>query len=287
MKQFFIKLRGIISFFLAVIMSILGIYMPSRGTKDHIEDGEIRIMSFNVRCAEFLERGEIVPLLIGEYLPDSVGLQECTYDWYNTFRYLLPEYQFVGVGRDTGDISEDCGEISAVLFRKDKYTLEDSGTFWLSETPDEVSRGWDAACNRICTYVVLKDKETGETYAHVNTHLDHMGIFARKNGVDLVTQKALSFDIPTVLTGDFNFKKDTDLYKQLVGSGLRDSQDLATETMTGKTYHGYRGGEEGKPIDYILVNAKIESVSRYKIVREQINDLYTSDHYPIYADITF
>lgn len=287
MKQFFFKLKGMISFFLAVLMSLMGIYMPSRGTKDHVADGEIRIMSFNVRCGEFEERGEIVPLLIGEYLPDSVGVQECTYDWYKTFKMLLPEYQFVGVGRDTGDISEDCGEMSAVLFRKDKYNLKDSGTFWLSETPDKVSRGWDAACNRICTYVVLENKETGETYAHVNTHLDHMGIFARKNGIDLVTEKALSFDIPTVLTGDFNFKKGTDLYEQLVGSGLLDAQDKAANTMNGKTYHGYNGGEDGMPIDYILVNDKVESVSTYKIVREQINDLYTSDHYPIYADMTF
>ncbi len=287
MLTFFNKFRGMVSFFLAIILSLMGLYVPQRATKDHINDGEIRIISFNIRCGEFEERGETVPRLIGEYMPDSVGIQECTYDWYKTLKRLLPEYQFVGVGRDTGDLSENCGEISAVLFRKDKYTLKDSGTFWLSETPDEVSRGWDGACNRICTYAVLENKETGKTYAHVNTHLDHIGVFARKNGVDLVTRKALSFDVPTVLTGDFNFKKGTDLYTQLTATGLRDTQDLATDTMNGKTYHGYNGGEDGTPIDFILVNDKVESVSRYKIVRDLINDWYTSDHYPIYADMTF
>ena len=256
--------------------------------KDVLTDAEtVRIISFNIRCGEYKKRKTIVPQLIAEYAPDSVGIQECTYEWYQNLIVNLPDYEFVGVGRDSGDLSEDCGEISAVLFRKDKYTLVDSGTFWVSETPDAVSYGWDAACRRICTWVILESIETGEQYAHVNTHLDHEGQQARVNGSKMVADHALTFDMPTVLTGDFNFKKDNDLYSGIVATGLRDTQDLAESTMNGKTYHAYKGGEDGLPIDFIFVNDKIESVSVYKIIREKYNLKYTSDHYPIYADMKF
>lgn len=276
---------------LAVLLTVL---LPAGCTsgeiekKDELTDPDsVRIMSFNIRCGEYKRRKNIVPQLIQEYAPDSLGIQECTYEWYLQLTEKLPEYEFIGVGRDSGDISEDCGEISAVLFRKDKYTLVDSGTFWVSETPDEVSYGWDAACRRICTWAILKNIETGEEYAHVNTHLDHEGDLARVNGSKMVAEFALSFDMPTVLTGDFNFKKETDLYNGIIATGLRDAQDLADSTMNGKTYHGYDGGEEGKPIDFVFVNDGVSSVSTYKIIREKYALRYTSDHYPIYADVKF
>lgn len=256
--------------------------------KDVLTDADsVRIMSFNIRCGEFGKRKNIVPQLITEYAPDSLGIQECTYEWYRQLQKKLPDYEFIGVGRDSGDLSEECGEISAVLFRKDKYKLVDSGTFWVSETPEEVSFGWDAACRRVCTWVILEEIATGEQYAHVNTHLDHEGSEARVNGSKMVADHALTFDMPTVLTGDFNFKKDTDLYKGITDTGLRDTQDLAPDTMNGKTYHGYKGGEDGLPIDFIFVNDRITSVSTYKILREKYSNKYTSDHYPIYADMKF
>ncbi|MBQ7957468.1 MAG: endonuclease/exonuclease/phosphatase family protein [Clostridia bacterium] len=242
-------------------------------------------MSFNIRCLEYERRENLVPALIEAYSPDSAGLQECTYQWYENLTESLEDYAFVGVGRDTGDLSEDCGEISAVIYKKSKYNLIDSGTFWLSETPDKVSKGWDGACNRICTWVVLEDKETGKQYAHVNTHLDHMGKNARINGVELVKEKALSYNIPTVVTGDFNFEKGTNLYNSLVTGGLKDTQDLAAQTMTGKTYHAYNGGTAGKPIDFICVNEDITDVKSYTIIRDKYNMKHTSDHYPIYSDM--
>lgn len=289
-KKIFCARFSAITVALVTVFSLFGCTasLPERGTKDTLTYTDtVRIMSFNIRCGEYSERKNIVPQLIGEYLPDSVGIQECTYQWYKKLIKSLPEYEFIGVGRDSGGIDKDCGEISAVLYRKDKYELVDSGTFWLSETPDEVSFGWDAACRRICTWVILKNKETGEQYAHVNTHLDHEGPDARTNGSAMVRDHALTFDMPTVLTGDFNFKKDDELYTGMLGTGLYDTQDLANDTMTGKTYHGYNGGEEGLPIDYIFVNEKVSSVLTYKIVRDMYGKKYSSDHYPIYADMKF
>ncbi len=278
--------------FFVIIMTFISVIVfcntPERAIKDVITDEEnVRIMSFNVRSGEYEPRFRIVPDLIGEYMPDSVGIQECTYNWYLTIKSFLPEYGFIGVGRDTGDLSPKCGEISAVLYRKDKYKVVDSGTFWISETPEEVSFGWDAACRRVCTWAILENKETGKRYAHVNTHLDHEGNFARIYGSKLVAEFALTFDIPAILTGDFNLQKDTDLYNGIIETGLKDTQDIAQLSDDGKTYHGYNGGVDGKPIDFIFVNNEINDISTYKIVRDMYKEKYSSDHYPVYADMKF
>lgn len=288
MKEFFNKISAAILSFIITFLGFFGVTynpIPEKDSLANTDSAVTRIMSFNIRCLEYDRRKDLVPALIEAYSPDSAGLQECTFQWYENLKESLEDYAFVGVGRDTGDLSENCGEISAVIYKKTKYNLVDSGTFWLSETPDEVSRGWDGACNRICTWVVLEDKETGERYAHVNTHLDHMGPQARTNGVELVKQKALSYDIPTVVTGDFNFKKSTDLYTSLVTGGLKDTQDIAVSTMSGKTYHGYNGGVDGEPIDFICVNEKITDVKSYTIIRDKYNLKHTSDHYPLYSDM--
>lgn len=287
MAMLFLKIKAFLFSVLIVFVSVFTTGIHLEGTKDPVAADTVRIMSFNIRYAEFFGRIGMVPEQIGEYMPDSVGLQECTYDWYVAFKTLLPQYTFVGVGRDTGDISEECGEMSAILFRSDKYKLVDSGTFWLSETPEEVSFGWDAACRRICTWAVLENLETGEQYAHINTHFDHAGDLARQKSIELVSQKALSFDIPAVLTGDFNFSKGSELYSSVASTGLKDTQDLAADTMIGRTYHDYEGGEDGLPIDYIWVNEKVESVSKYRIIRDKKLGQYVSDHFPIYADMRF
>lgn len=248
------------------------------------DEGAVRVMSFNIRCLEFRQRKALVPRLIKEYSPDLLGLQECTHRWYKRLKSSLPEYEFIGVGRDTGDLDKNCGEISGIMFRRDKYSLVDSGTFWLSEAPDEVSFGWDAACRRVCTWAVLLDKESGRSIAHVNTHLDHQGKLAMANGARMVCEKALSFDMPTVVTGDFNIGRG-EIYSSITASGLRNSQDMAKISMQGKTFHNYKGGIEGEAIDYIFLNSKINSVLCYKIVRDIYKKQYPSDHYPIYADI--
>ncbi len=278
----FVK-EKIVAFFL-IMVSLLGFIVPQKGVYQS-EEGLTRVMSFNIRCGEYYERANIVPEIIEEYLPDTVGVQECTYQWYKKLTRSLEDYAFVGVGRDTGDLSVNCGEISGILYKKDKYNLIDSGTFWLSETSDEVSFGWDAACRRVCTWVVLEEKETGKQLAHVNTHLDHVGAEARTNGLKMVTDKAESFDIPTVVTGDFNFNKYSGLYNQMVATSLNDTSETASIKMSGKTFHAYNGGESGTPIDFVLTNGKITEVKNYVIVRDLINNIYTSDHYPIYADM--
>lgn len=288
MSNILLTVKNYFMIVLAFVLVFCGIELPFGLPRDALTDADtVRIMSFNIRYGEYDSRATIVPEVIADYKPDSVGIQECTYDWAVTIGTLLDGYSFVGVGRDTGKLAPNCGEISAVLYRTDKYDLIDKGTFWISETPDEVSFGWDAACRRICTWVILQNKETGEQYAHVNTHLDHEGDTARMQGAKMVSEFAQTFDMPTVITGDFNFSKGCDYYNGIIESGLRDTQDIAADTMYGKTYHGYNGGEEGTPIDFIFVNDKVTSVSKYRILRDMYYKKYTSDHYPIYSDMKF
>lgn len=276
--------KQIVCALFALILPLLGIDSVDYGAKAPEVD-TVRIMSFNVRNGEH-GRGKNVPQFVADYMPDSVGLQECEGTWYMTLEaYLKDSYGIVGTGRLTG--IKYIGEATAIMYRKDKYDLIDSGTIWLSETPDKVSIGWDAKHHRTCTWVILENKETGEQYAHLNTHLDHVGEQARTNGLQLILDLADSFDMPVVVTGDFNFEKSDPLYTQLISGSLSDTQDIAVKTMTGKTYHAYKGGEDGEPIDFICVNGKITDVKEYRIVRDVYGDTYISDHFPIFADMVF
>ena len=281
-KEYLTHAKNIICALLALILPFVGIGVPELGAKGPADTEVVRIMSFNVRDGEF-DREEIVPQVVADYKPDSVGFQECEGTWYLTLKTYLPDYQIVGVGRWTG--IELLGESTAIMFRKDKYRLIDWGTIWLSETPDKVSIGWDSKYARTCTWAVLENKETGEQYAHVNTHLDNTGAQARTNGLALVLEKAASFDMPVVLTGDFNFGKGTALYRQLNSGVVKDSASIALVADSGATAHGYRGDIEGNPIDFICVNDKVTEVRSYNIIRDKYNDRYVSDHYPIYSDV--
>lgn len=254
------------------------------------EENAMRIMSFNIRCTNvgndtWEDRIDIVTQSIIDGNPDSVGVQEATPEWMETLNKTLGEkYSYVGVGRDDGDNE---GEYSAIFYLKDKYNVVDSGTFWLSETPDEVSFGWDAACRRVCTWVVLEDKTTGQKYAHLNSHFDHVGIEARKNSVELIINKAKEFeDIPVVFTADMNVRQDGDNYNQFVESGvLKDTKFIAPDTMDYCTYHDTKPTQhDGDIIDYVMINDKFDATV-YKVVTEGIDGRYVSDHYPIYADL--
>jgi len=280
----------------ALILSLFS-FLSSGGSKlpqrnlYPAESGYTRVMTFNLRYKYDYQRMVNAAELIGQYYPDSIGVQECTYEWMNILKKQLPEYAYVGVGRDTGNQEKDCGEQCGILYLKAKYELVDSGTFWLSETPDTVSKGWDGNCRRICTWVILKNKETGEKFAHFNTHLDHIGTEAREKGLKLVLDKVKEItDMPLILTGDFNFtEQSTKKMKLLKDSGLTYTKDAAAEKETGKgiTYHDYEPESTSAPyiIDYIWVNKEVESVAKYKIIEDKIDDKFVSDHYPVMADI--
>jgi len=252
-----------------------------------LSEGRTRVMSFNLRFKFDEIRMTKACKLIAQYYPDSIGLQECTYLWMTNIRLLLPEYGYIGTGRDNGTRNFSSGEQNSILYRKDKYYAIESGSFWLSDTPNEPSIYDDAQCNRICTWAVLQNKKTGQRYAHVNTHLDNAGPAARKKGLQMVIEKALSFNIPTVLTGDFNFDENDKLFKSLEESGLIYTKTAAADTMTSFTYHDFspETTDADSILDYIYVNSSVKSVEKYKVINETIDGRLVSDHYPVMAEL--
>ena len=286
---------GIIMSFITMLTSLFGIIQskPDNSVVQGFEKKEecaIRIMSFNIRCANvgkdsWEDRIGIVSQTIIDSEADSVGVQEATPEWMAALKENIGSiYNYVGVGRDDGD---DEGEYSAIFYRKDKYKAVESGTFWLSETPEKVSFGWDAACRRVCTWAVLENIETKERYVHLNSHFDHVGVAARKNSVDMIVSKAKEYaDLPVVFTADMNVKEGSTNYNQFVDSGvLRDTKFAAPDSMNYCTYHDTKPQKHTDDvIDYVMINEHFEALS-YRVVTEGIDGRFVSDHYPIYSDL--
>lgn len=253
---------------------------------DERPENTIRIMSFNVRCSNvglrsWRMRAPDVCTTIRNGMPDSFGVQEATDNWMEYLDKNLTEYGHVGIGRDDGS-----GEHSAVFYLKDKYDVIDSDTFWLSPTPEVSSKGWDAAFRRVCTYAVLKNKESGLTYVHINSHFDHIGVSARSNSVDLILKKAEEFgDLPVVFTADMNVTQGSEDYVHITSGVLRDAKFDAPDTMDNRTFHDSKSeAAENRIIDYILINSHFNA-KVYRVVTEQIDGNPPSDHHPIYADL--
>ena len=254
-------------------------------------DGTTRVMSFNVRCANDEEgsianRSKIVTAIIEQYAPDSFGVQEATPKWLRIIDKALGDrYDRVGEARDAyGPFTE----YSCVYYLKDKYNLLDSGTIWLSETPEEkYSVSFDSACKRIATWAVLEDKETGVTYTHMNTHLDHVLEETRvgQAGVLLEKLKALQAEGTVVVTGDFNTDKTGEVYASML-EVTDDTRLSAKNTDDGITYHNYGKIEEHEKgaIDFIFASKDTE-VETYKVIRNTVLGMYPSDHYPIISDL--
>lgn len=251
----------------------------------------MKILSFNLLCYGsgrriWKKRVPKVVEAVKSISPDVFGVQEAHIGWMKALSKNLPEYEYAGVGRDDG---KEEGEFSAVFYKKDKFILEDSGTFWLSETPERPGLGWDAACIRICTYAALSEKESGKRFMHFNTHLDHIGEKAMLCGARLVAERAekLCDGRTVILTGDFNVTPDSQACSAVKAAGFTDCRDAAAITDTGVTFHAFSDDENKQSvIDYIFVKGTA-SVNEFKVIREKFSGDYPSDHYPVFADIDF
>lgn len=290
-KAFFMS---IILFFTALLSGVpADTYNPADFTQieaDAQQEGTVRVMSFNVRCTGVngvpaKKRHDIVCKEVLKVAPTSVGMQEVTPQWREVFLEQLGDtYGMVGSGRDGGQK----GEHSLVLYNLEKTELLNSGTFWLSETPETVSKGWGAAFRRICTWAELRIKETDEIYVHVNCHLDHVSSLARENGVKLI----LSFieenfsGKPVVFTGDFNSQPDSEAYQAVAASGMRDSRLTAKEIFAYGTWHDGNPKlmGDGEYLDYVFVNDLVTPLV-YKTLTVGVDSRFVSDHFPIYADV--
>ena len=263
-------------------------------------DDVFRVMTYNIRYAgneetdgvnAWSKRKKLVASMISLHHADIVGLQEALLLQLNDLTELLPGYSWVGVGRDDG---KSKGEFSAILFRNDRFEVIRHSTFWLSDTPDIPSMGWDAAFPRIVTWAEIKDKETAQAFFFSNTHYDHIGETARINSSKLLKKRIgeICYDSPVIVTGDFNTKATSEAYQVLIDQTyskftLYDAQ-LKSETEhhgSNVTYNGFGTSiEPGNKIDFIFVSKDL-LVFQHGVIDEVIDGRYPSDHMPVVAEV--
>lgn len=220
--------------------------------------------------------------ILKTYAPDIFGIQEGTEEWMAYLKNNLPEYTSYGIGRD----ENGTGEASAVFFKKDLFRLLDQDMFWLSETPDRLSQGWDGRCRRVCTKVILQRESDGFKFAFFNTHLDHIGPVAQKKGAELINARAIQYaeTMPVILTGDFNVSFGSEAYNSIT---LLDTRKIAESTESGGTWHGYSDTldmSKELPIDHCFVSKDIP-VKRYQTIKDKVDGKFVSDHYPILVEL--
>lgn len=227
------------------------------------------------------KRKENVKALLRYHEFDIFGTQE---GFIGQIRDILelPEYAYIGKGRDDG---KESGEHSAIIYRKDRFRLLDSGDFWLSETPDKPGKGWDAkCCNRIASWGKFKDLKTKKEFYFFNVHFDHEGVVARKESGKLMVQKIneIAGNKTVILTGDFNSTPETEQIKTL-GSNLGDAYAVTQQPPYGPvgTFNSFRFDAELKDrIDYIFVSKNID-VIKYGVLSDAKDKRYPSDHLPV------
>ncbi len=254
-------------------------------------ENELRVMSCNVRCISptdlgkksWFYRADLIMQGIEKEQPSVIGFQEVTKWHYSYLCDTLPTYDSVITYRDDAFNSEGC----PIFYRSDIYTLIDKGSFWLSETPDVMSKSWGAQFNRVCSYVILKDNATGTEFVVFNTHLSHVSDEARINGIQVVLDKIAEFGSkPAVLMGDLNAKEDSKTYRSATVNFL-DTKYQTENTMTSCTYQDWGKQLDRECIDYVMISKQGLKVNSYKVVTDTYDGVYSSDHFPLSVSISF
>ncbi|AKK73040.1 endonuclease/exonuclease/phosphatase [Chryseobacterium sp. P1-3] len=255
---------------------------------------DFTVMSFNIRLNvasdkenAWPERKQEVADLLMYYHPDYFGVQEALPDQMKDIKSGLKNYDYIGVGRDDG---KEKGEFSAIFYDMNRLEVLKSGTFWLSETPEKPSRGWDAALNRICTYAVFKDKKSKKEFLAMNLHFDHVGNVARVKSSELLLKKIKELNpknLPVTLSGDFNLTDDTEPIK-ILSREMKDTFYHSEKKHYGPvgTFTAFNVNEVPKErIDYIFTKGFTIKSHRHINDRRE-NLLYPSDHFPVIVTLS-
>lgn len=278
---------------LVAVLIVLFFYLPKYWSRDVVvkpsenTGEELTIMSANVRyCNPFdffkrswFYRAELLMSDIAAVAPDIVCFQEVNTTHYKYLTDVMEGYESLVTYRDNSLMKEGC----SIFYRADRFEEIERGHFWLSETPDVMSKDWGSAHYRICVYVCLKDLNTGKEFIVFNTHLDHKSEEARIKGIQVVLDKIAALDgRPAFLMGDMNALEDTKTIESTKES-FDDAQKIAlTATGTSYTYNNWGEPEEDDRIDYILISKGDATVIKYHVVNNSHNGIYSSDHCPIY-----
>ena len=253
---------------------------------------EINVMSYNIRMGEAKDgtnswelRYPATFYMLDDQKPDVFGVQEA-YDYQVEFilESFDKTYKAVGVGREDG---KSKGEHMSIFYNKNVISLLKWGTFWLSETPEVPSLGWDAACIRTATWALMKHKKSGKKFYMVNTHLDHVGVEARKQGLLLISSRLAEINkegYPLVLTGDFNVLK-TDPSIQVIMEKMKSAREYAETSDDLGSYNGW--GHASDQIDYIFYDGFSSCPKFETVTKSYCNRKFVSDHFPVRATLCF
>lgn len=257
-------------------------------------------MTFNLRFDnprdgenQWKYRKENVASIINFYDVDVCGMQEVLKSQIEDLEHLLPNYEWVGVGRDNG---KDKGEFSCIFYNKERVKLLKTKTFWLSETPEKTDKGWDANLPRIVTWAFFKSKKTRKEFYVFNTHFDHMGVVARRESAKLLLEKVkeIAKNAPAIITGDFNATPSDEPIRILTDERnpdfLKDTELLSETPHFGpySTFNGFTEKEqEGRHIDYIFIKNYNFKVKKHATLSPTWAGKFASDHHAVFSVLEF
>ncbi|MDV6166831.1 endonuclease/exonuclease/phosphatase family protein [Flavobacterium sp. DG1-102-2] len=253
----------------------------------------VKVMSYNIRLDvssdgenRWDNRKDMLAAQVIGLLPDFMGVQEALPQQMDYLEEYLKNYDYIGVGRDDG---KRAGEFSAIFYNSSKYKVLQQSTFWLSETPETPSFGWDAACRRVCTYGLFENIKTKQKIWAFNTHFDHIGNLARVNASKMILAKIKELNtqnLPFILTGDFNLE-DTSESVKVLSAELGDSRKIAKKVSGPEaTFNDFKVNEPAKiRIDYVFVPKTGVEVKEYRAIQEVKSGRYPSDHFPLYVEL--
>lgn len=291
-------MKLIIKFLSAILVAVLvflfmvTFYLPgylqtdAQVTLATESDGTMTIMSTNVRYIAYDDffkktwfyRADYICEDINSVKPDIIGFQEATPVHYSYLQKIMIGYESENQYRDNFVLSEGC----PIFWRSDKFEKIDSGSFWLSETPEVMSKDWGSEHYRVCVYVILREIATGKEFAVFNTHLDNTSDIARINGIQVILDKISEFgDLPSFLMGDLNAQEDSQTI-QSTKENFDDAMRISPITEETPTYHDWGNDENAKRIDYIMISNGDAEVYEYHVVDNLHGEIYSSDHASIY-----
>lgn len=257
----------------------------------------LKVMTFNLRTPNARDghpweiRRPIVKQLVHEEAPSIIGTQEGTIAVLREMQADLPEYDWIGEGRDGGLE----GEFMAVFYKTAHFKPIEHGHFWLSDTPDiAASTSWGNRIPRMATWVKFENIANGRLFYFMNTHLDHQSEEARLESARLIVNHMTKYDadLPIILTGDFNAPIAGEVYQVFINQGqMKNAVHEAMERRNDQigTFHGYRGedrAETSRIIDWILYSGDM-TVSESETITYSSGGQYPSDHFPVAATFTF
>lgn len=256
---------------------------------------DISVISFNIRVDNAADgtnvwrnRRDAVVTMIERERPMLLGLQEAQPHQITYLSEHCPDYAWYGLGRDTGKVppatdSYAAEETMAVFWRTAELELLDKGTFWLSETPDQVSKGWDASYRRTCTWAGFRHRKSGQTCYFFNTHLDNDGKVAREESIKLLVSRMKTINSKrrvSFLTADFN-SNVTDACFAPLHVYMRDARANAAVSDDYPSWNGY-GASTGR-LDHVFFSGDNCTAREFRTLRGDYGVPYISDHYPVAA----